>query len=60
MKRPYKVMVMQDDGYVQMYRTEDETIYKAIGAVTHIHTLQFPQKPFRITYIEEEIQNERN
>lgn len=56
MKRPYKVMVLQEDGMVQMYRTEDVSMYRAISAIEGIHSLQYPSDKFRITYIEEEIE----
>ena len=53
MKRPYKVMVLQDNDMVKMYRTEDVSMYRAISAIEGIHSLQYPKDQFRITYIEE-------
>jgi len=56
MKRPYKVMVLQDNDMVKMYRTEDVSMYRAISAIEQIHSLQYPKDQFRITYIEEIIE----
>lgn len=53
MNRKYKLMVLDDAGQANMYQTEDQTMYKAITAIEHIHALQHPNRPFRITYIEE-------
>jgi len=53
-KRKYKLMVLNDeDATANIYQTEDETMHRAITAIEHIHALQHPQRPFRITYIEE-------
>lgn len=49
----YKLMVLDEEGQARVYQTEDETMYKAMSAINHIHALQHPNRPFRITYIEE-------
>lgn len=53
MKRPYKAMLIQDDGMAKVYHTEDATMYRALAVIENIHALQYPKDKFRITYIEE-------
>jgi acetyl-CoA carboxylase alpha subunit len=54
----YKLMVLDEEGQARVYQTEDETMYKAMSAINHIHALQHPNRPFRITYIEEVFDNQ--
>ena len=56
MNHKYKLMVLDDAGQANMYQTEDQTMHRAITAIEHIHALQHPNRPFRITYIEEIIE----
>lgn len=56
--RRYKLMVLNDaDASANMYQTEDVSMHRAISAIEHIHALQHPQRPFRVTYIEEVFDN---